>query len=166
MAKLKIALTILAALTVGSGTIGTAPATSPSNLPSLQRGAGEGAATGLSILQRGAGEGAAAGLPSLQGGAGEGAGPSRVPPACPPVLGAPAPIFLCQPCPGVIANPTGLCPPTAPPPAVRPVIAFCPQPPIVLRPVPGTIELHGFVCGRGFRGSETVTITALSLIHI
>lgn len=70
---------------------------------------------------------------------------------------------MCQPCPGVVANPTGLCPPTAPPPGVHPAIAFCPQPPVVLRPLPGTTELHGILCGRGFRGNETVTITATGM---
>ncbi len=37
---------------------------------------------------------------------------------------------------------------------------FCPTAPVALQPVPGTIQLHGFVCGRGFYPNETVTLTA------
>jgi hypothetical protein len=164
MAKLKVALTILAALALG-GTIGTTPAESPrGSMASMVSPAPPRAAAGRAPFGSSTASSSVASRTGVAIVHPPASRPSQVPPACPLTLGtAAAQASPCQPCPVVVVNPTGLCPPNVPPPAARPVISFCPQPPIVLRPVPGTIELHGLLCGRGFRRSETVTITATSL---
>ena len=103
------------------------------------------------------------------------AAPSAVPCATPCVAapggGAPSTAVLCPPCPVMTENPSGICPIIPPSPAQQPsppatsppVIAFCPTPPVARQIAPGVIQLQGYVCGRGFHASETVTLSATGL---
>jgi hypothetical protein len=94
--------------------------------------------------------------------------------ACPPSLAAAPSVVPCNTCPIATEDPSNVCPPiqpTSPPnppgtpipppaPSVAPVITFCPTTPVAVQTAPGTIQLQGYVCGRGFRVGETVTLTA------
>ena len=100
------------------------------------------------------------------------AAPSAVPCATPCVAapggGAPSTAVLCPPCPVITENPSGICPIIPPSPAQQPsppatsppMITFCPTPPVARQIAPGVIQLQGYVCGRGFRAGETVTLSA------
>ncbi len=59
-------------------------------------------------------------------------------------------------------------PPTSTPPPSRsdsPEITFCPTAPVAIQTAPGTIQLKGYVCGRGFHSNETVTLAATGAGH-
>lgn len=100
------------------------------------------------------------------------AAPSAVPCATPcvaaPGEGAPSTAVQCPPCPVITESPSAICPSIPPSPAAQPsppatsppVIAFCPTPPVARQIAPGVIQLQGYVCGRGFRVNEAVTLSA------
>jgi len=66
------------------------------------------------------------------------------------------------PCPPVPPPATPIPPPLR---SISPEITFCPTAPVAIQTAPGTIQLKGYVCGRGFHSNETVTLAATGSGH-
>lgn len=77
---------------------------------------------------------------------------------CPP--GPPTAPPTCFPCPPEWETPCPMVSPQPTPQPGLPTIIFCPNPPVPVQSTPGVVQLRGFVCGRGFRPAELVTVTA------